>query len=115
VKTIFKLSKLDGREETRFAAMISDILIPIFWPVIAPIDSSKETTRTWWMIACTLSIIPVTAIFHHLLFYRPTCILNPFGPDYDLHTMLVWLSRDPSLPWAILAMYVCMLVVYVFW
>jgi hypothetical protein len=44
-----------------------------------------------------LCVLPVTAILHHAVFYRPTCILNPFAGNLSL-----WLTRDPSLPYAVL-------------
>lgn len=57
-----------------------------------------------WLILCSLLVIPFSAIFHHAIFYRPTCMLNPFGKAYYLTSVLyAWLSRDPSLPWAIVA------------
>jgi len=55
-----------------------------------------------WKAACALLVLPVGAIAHHALFYRPTCMLNPFGGEYDLQTVGLWLSRDPSLLFAIL-------------
>lgn len=55
-----------------------------------------------WKVWCGLLVVPATAILHHALLVRGTCMLNRFGPDYDLHTMARWLSRDPSLPMAIL-------------
>jgi hypothetical protein len=39
---------------------------------------------------------PLTAILHHAIFFRPTCILNNFGPDYTLAVIAGWLSSDPS-------------------
>jgi hypothetical protein len=42
------------------------------------------------------SFFPLTAIFHHAVFYRPTCILNNFGPEYTLAVVTAWLSSDPS-------------------
>lgn len=43
---------------------------------------------------CTF--FPLTAIFHHAVFYRPTCILNNFGRDYTPEVVLTWLELDPS-------------------
>jgi hypothetical protein len=42
------------------------------------------------------SFFPLTAIFHHAVFYKPTCILNNFGPEYTLDVLMEWLSLDPS-------------------
>jgi hypothetical protein len=50
-----------------------------------------------------LATIPLTAIFHHAIFYRPTCMLNCFGQDYHIGVVLSWLRNDPSLPLALLA------------
>lgn len=54
-----------------------------------------------WVAVCALNIIPLTAILHHLAFFRPTCILNNFGHDYTPAVILNWLSHDPSLPIAV--------------
>lgn len=45
-----------------------------------------------------LVFFPLTAVLHHAVFYRPTCILNHFGEDYYPAVVLDWLTRDPS-PW----------------
>jgi hypothetical protein len=42
------------------------------------------------------SFFPLTAVLHHAIFYRPTCILNNFGPEYTLPVVAGWLSSDPS-------------------
>jgi hypothetical protein len=61
------------------------------------------------MLLAFLSFFPLTAIFHHAIFHRPTCILNNFGADYTLPVIVNWLSLDPS-PYVGL---VCALVVFV--
>ena len=76
----------------------------ILWPPFVrhvPVESNKRLT---WPVACTLSVIPLTAFLHHAVFYPHTCILDPFGPDYVPSVMYKWLSRDPSLPWSIIIM-----------
>lgn len=57
----------------------------------------------WWKISCILLIVPLTAILHHVVFYTATCMINNFGPEYTPAVVWNWLSRDPSLPWAIVA------------
>ena len=78
------------------------ILKPILWPPSSPRAADGQENRIWWLILCVLLVIPFGTIFHHTIFYRFTCTLNPFGADYYLPSVLyAWLSRDPSLPWAI--------------
>jgi hypothetical protein len=60
--------------------------------------------RKWWMTICIVTVIPATAVFHHLVFFRPSCMLNLFGRDYYPSVIILWLSHDPSLPLAIAAM-----------
>lgn len=50
-----------------------------------------------WRLVCVLALLPIAAIAHHAVFFRATCMLNPFGPGYDLATIQFWLSSDPSL------------------
>jgi hypothetical protein len=49
-----------------------------------------------WFIVSVLLFIPLTAIFHHAIFYRPTCMLRPFGDDYYPGVVLKWLANDAS-------------------
>ena len=55
-----------------------------------------------WRAACAISVIPITAILHHAFFYHTRCMLIPFGPDYTLEVISLWLANDASLPVAIL-------------
>jgi len=55
-----------------------------------------------WALFALLTTFPLTAIFHHAIFYRPTCILNSFGSDYRTEVILLWLQNDPSLLFAVL-------------
>ncbi len=81
--------------------MKRNIVKQILWPSSRQFTLDVENSN-YWLILCILLVIPFTAIFHHLIFYRPTCMLNPFGTAYYLPSVLyAWLSRDPSLPWAI--------------
>jgi hypothetical protein len=58
-----------------------------------------SNSRTWlsW-----LTVMPLTAILHNLVFYHPTCLLNPFGPE-SVSAYQAWFFRDPSLGWAVVA------------
>ncbi len=66
----------------------------------------KEKSRTGngaWLVVAFLTAIPITAALHHAVFYRPTCILRPFGPDYHAEVVLRWIRNDPSPALAVLA------------
>jgi hypothetical protein len=69
------------------------------WKVSA---ADLASNAAWWRTCVITSTIPVAAVLHHGVFWRPTCMLNPFqvsewiGPGVG-----IWLLRDPSLPWAI--------------
>ena len=52
--------------------------------------------------ALLINLFPSTAALHNIFFWRPTCMLRPFGLDYDLHTIGAWLAGDPSPRWALL-------------
>lgn len=54
-----------------------------------------------WAALCALCVLPFAAVLHHLVFFRPTCMLNPFGPDYTPQVVIAWLRADPSLAWAV--------------
>jgi hypothetical protein len=66
------------------------------------LTKEDKPRRIRWFVLCCFTILPTAAILHHTLFYRPTCMLNPFGPDYNIPTLWHWLSRDPSLPYTII-------------
>jgi hypothetical protein len=85
-------------------------LLAVLFPPLAPLDRSMDDpgASLWWRTVCALSVIPLTAIAHHAVFYRPRCMLNDFGPEYTPKVVADWLSRDPSLPWAIL----CAIAIY---
>lgn len=55
-----------------------------------------------WATQCAALAIPGTAIFHQAVFYRHNCLLNQFGEEYTLESVGLFLTRDPSLPWALL-------------
>lgn len=42
------------------------------------------------------SFFPITAVLHHAIFFKPTCILNNFGSEYTPTVIMIWLSLDPS-------------------
>lgn len=81
----------------------------ILWPPAAPIAAVAPVSHAWWGTLCVLLVIPFTAVLHHAVFYRPTCMLNSFRPggeqatDYTLEALRLWLSGDPSLYVAVVA------------
>jgi hypothetical protein len=80
----------------------ASVVEAILWPPLAPLGKdSGRLGRDWWGVACFASVIPIAAILHHRIFWKPTCMLNPFGADYTPTIVHSWLLRDPSLPWAI--------------
>ena len=80
------------------------LALQVMWPPSAPVESPDSSAAWWWLALCTATVIPVTATLHNGLFYRAMCMLNKLGPDYSLQTISKLLSRDPSLPWAIVLM-----------
>jgi hypothetical protein len=76
----------------------------ILWPPAAPIATAAPASRAWWTTLCVLLVIPFTAVLHHAVFFRPTCMLNHFNAtDYNLEGLRLWLSGDPSLYVALVA------------
>jgi len=67
-----------------------------------------DRARRRWSLICTALAATFTALFHHGWFFRSTCMLNDFGPDYRLDVLARWLSHDPSLLLGVL----CALAVY---
>jgi hypothetical protein len=61
-----------------------------------------------------LLVLPITAVLHHLVFFRGMCMLNKIGDDYTLTTVRRWLSIDPSLPLGI-AIALVILVAGLYW
>lgn len=81
----------------------------ILWPPAAPIAAADRASRAWWGTLCVLLVIPFTAVLHHAVFFRPTCMLNHFNAtDYNLEGLRLWLSGDPSL-------YVALVVAVLVW
>jgi hypothetical protein len=85
------------------------VLRGLVWPPVAPIVDAAPGQRAWWATLSLLLVIPFTAVFHHAVFFRPTCMLNSFKPrgqqatDYTLEALRLWLSADPSLYLAVVA------------
>src|SRR5437867_1106539 len=51
----------------------------------------------WWPVVALTSVLPLSAILHHLLFYPTTCMLAPFGvTDYTAAGCAAWLRADWS-------------------
>lgn len=61
-----------------------------------PIDSPWQ-----WCAWCVALILPTTAVFHHAVFYRGSCMINPFGLEYTRAAVWLWLREDPSLRWGL--------------
>jgi hypothetical protein len=60
--------------------------------------SSVIDGRKHWGVMAALLVFPITAVLHHLVFFRGMCMLNRIGEDYTIPVIALWLSRDPSLP-----------------
>ena len=58
-------------------------------------DSAQRSTRLW-AIACALLTLPFAAILHHAVFFRPTCMLNRFGPEYTPDGAWIWFNSTRS-------------------
>ena len=79
-------------------------ILALFWPPAAPVGPEGRIdldALPWWRICCGANVLPIAAALHHVVFYRPSCMLNPFGADYTPTVVRDWLVRDPSLPWAL--------------
>ena len=70
----------------------------MIWPPAAPIAAADRASRAWWGTLCVLLVLPFTAVLHHAVFCRPTCMPNHFNAtDYNLEGLRLWLAGDPSL------------------
>ena len=76
-------------------------IVPILWPLSRRFSDRLES----WHAACILLAIPLTAMLHHLL-QGHRCMLETYGTDYNFAALKQLFLRDPSLPWAIVAMVV---------
>ena len=75
-------------------------ILALFWPPAAPLGRHEPGSAAWWLLCCIVNIIPLTASFHHVVFFRPSCMLNPQeygGDDYTWDVVRGWLTHDPSL------------------
>ena len=73
------------------------------WRMIRFHFTLADVSDRRWHFVCAALVVPLAAIFHHAVFYRPTCMLNAFGPAYTPAVVAQWLSRDPSPYLAVLA------------
>jgi hypothetical protein len=73
--------------------------VTVLWPWGGRAPGAIES----WSTACAALVIPLTAIFHHLLDHH-RCILETHGTDYNFQSVRDLFLHDPSLPWAIVAM-----------
>lgn len=53
-----------------------------------------------WSVALFL---PVTAVLHHAVFFRGSCMINPFGQEYTRDAVRRWLAQDAAPRWGALA------------
>lgn len=84
---------------------MTGIAAQLLWPPLCPWNASDPDRRApWWRACCGAAVLPVAAILHQVVFYRHACMLNCVGPDYSWDVVARWLARDPSLPWAIVAL-----------
>lgn len=60
-------------------------------------NSAAPFHRGRWVAQSLALFIPFAAILHNALFFRPTCMLKPIGPDYDAEAVGKLLRHDPSL------------------
>jgi hypothetical protein len=65
--------------------------------------STDGRSGSAWKAQSAALFIPYTAILHHAVFFPRNCILNKFGRDYGLDTLILLFQRNPAFPWAILA------------
>ena len=73
------------------------VVVALILPFCAPWTfEGEKVRRAWWASACAVAAIPLTAILHHSLFFKHTCMLNPFGSDYTPDVTWKWLTHDPS-------------------
>lgn len=77
--------KRESQDESHFDVLCADRLL-----------MNKQTAHWTWLTCSLLLFIPFTAILHHAVFYRNTCMLRYFGYDYNLPALMKWLSNDPS-------------------
>ena len=71
------------------------------------IGSKSNKHIDHWLVACFFCIFPFTALLHNIIFYSHTCILDITGQnDYSLLAIWKWSSIDPSLPIAIILVFV---------
>jgi hypothetical protein len=62
------------------------------------LSQEGRAIRRLWLLTSAGFWIPLTAMLHHLVFHRPNCMLQYFGPEWDFATFAYWLWTDPS-PW----------------
>jgi hypothetical protein len=60
-------------------------------------NGSPGASDKSWIAQSLALFFPFTAMLHHAIFFRPTCMLNPVGLEYDGPTIGRMLTRDPSI------------------
>jgi hypothetical protein len=66
-------------------------------------NSAPPFSRGRWLAQSLALFIPFAAILHNTIFFRPTCMLKPFGLEYDAETVAKLVRQDPSVALAAVA------------
>ena len=55
-----------------------------------------QTTRSWRLV-CIAAYLPLLTLWHHVVFFRPQCVLNPLSADdYTLQSVTKLLTTNPA-------------------
>ncbi len=85
------------------------VVAPPLAPAADPL--TDRAARRWWLATSVLCFFPFGAVLHNRVWWKPICMMNPFGVDYtDWETLKMWLSQDATPSSAALAC-LCMFLV----
>ena len=55
-----------------------------------------EATRSWRLV-CVAAFLPFLSIWHHMVFFRPQCLLNPqHVADYTINSVTHLITSNPA-------------------